>query len=640
MARLVVQYPGTSDVLVDGVVVGRTNSVIEIGEGEHRVTLSDPASEPAERTLVVASGTPSTEIVHAGFGTADESIDRYSPLYCRYNGFLLGQFLSLSFASFASTGYAERRSRMLEFLREIEVDVAIPESPPGLGDPEHSALIEAVMTAVAAKSVDLVQFTLLGALLTHYGLLARTDEATANASAEQIEVVRERYGLPALELADFVVDPEVRDPDVVLSASLAYLREIVEGLDAEPDTAFVIMPFKKPFASYFATFYRPALEQAGFRAFRAWGGLKSEDYADLLLALIGKAGMVWADVSESNPNVFYEIGAAHALGRLSMLVVREDLAGSIPANIGHDAVLKYSPDGNDWPGEPVRLMAAMIAAMRFAAERGERLRIRPDALEHTLDQVGAALAGLIVPEEAREAFMQGLARQAEGDTAGAEHAFDDAIRLGLDDAASFLARGGARLALGRFADAEADLTEVLERAGAERDETAVRTYGMQASYLRGLAREQQENLPGARDDYGVAIEFGYPGAEALRRRAFVAIRAGRLDEARLDVERARALAPDEPETIETEGDLALAEGRYAQAVASYDAALAARPNVDVEFTRALALLLDGRAREAVEGYRLAADEAEPDQLRTARNDLERLAAGLPAAAECLALLGD
>ena len=103
----------------------------------------------------------------------------------------------------------------------------------------------------------------------------------------------------------------------VLSPSLAYLGKIVDTLEVERDTAFVIMPFKQPYASYYSMLYRPALESAGYRAFRAWGGLGSEDYCDLLLKLIAKCGLVWADASELSYNVLYEIGGT-------------------PTNIGHD----------------------------------------------------------------------------------------------------------------------------------------------------------------------------------------------------------------------------------------------------------------------------------------------------------------
>lgn len=108
--------------------------------------------------------------------------------------------------------------------------------------------------------------------------------------------------------------------------------------------------------------------------------------------------------------MLYEIGAAHALDKLSMLVVREDLADAIPANIGHDAIVKYSPDADDWPEGTVLLMAALISCLKVAAERGERLRVGSEGVEDALRHVGDMLKEVLVPPEAREAARRGRER--------------------------------------------------------------------------------------------------------------------------------------------------------------------------------------------------------------------------------------
>ena len=214
----------------------------------------------------------------------DAGVERSSPLYNRYNGFLLGQFLSLAFTPAGRPRYAERRARMLAFLAEIGIApdaAALPETPPAIGGASHVALLTRVLPLVASHSRELAEFVVLGGLLTHYGVLAHHDAETAAAILVEIERLRAAYDLPPIDPARFVVPPDQRDPDLVLSPSLDYLREIVRRLPAEPDTAFVIMPFSAPYAAYYDAFYRPALEQCGYRAFRAWGGLATEDYADL-----------------------------------------------------------------------------------------------------------------------------------------------------------------------------------------------------------------------------------------------------------------------------------------------------------------------------------------------------------------------
>src|SRR6185436_7467092 len=151
-----------------------------------------------------------------------------------------------------------------------------------------------------------------------------------------IERVRAAYDLPPIDPARFAVPAHDADPDRILAPALAYLREVVARLPVEHDTAFVVMPFAAPYTGYHESFYRPALEHCGYRALRAWDGLSGADHADLLLALIDKAGLVWADVSEVDAAAAWQIGAAQALGKLDVIVVSEDRAATVPAHIGRD----------------------------------------------------------------------------------------------------------------------------------------------------------------------------------------------------------------------------------------------------------------------------------------------------------------
>ena len=215
------------------------------------------------------------------------SVARTSPLSCRYNGFLLGQFLSLAFAECGGPRYGDRRTRLLEFLREIDVDVAIPESPLDRDGVTYASVLSAILPRLAQHSRELAEFAILGGLLTHYAVVSRIDAEAAAATLVEIERLRAHYDLPAIDPVRFAVPAHEADPDRVLAPSLRYLRDIVARLPVESDTAFVVMPFTAPYAGYYASFYRPALEHCGYRAFRAWGGLAGADHADLVLALPG-----------------------------------------------------------------------------------------------------------------------------------------------------------------------------------------------------------------------------------------------------------------------------------------------------------------------------------------------------------------
>jgi tetratricopeptide (TPR) repeat protein len=499
MARLLVQFPGEAGVLIDGERRGSTNRVLPVDAGEHVVSLEGEQTEPDSITLTIA---PEDDVRTVVFQPVLDPIDRFSPLYCRYNGFLLGQFIVLSFASYARGDYAIRRARILEFLREIEVDVEIPEDPLELSGDEHVPLLEAVIQSVSAKSIELAEFVLLGAMFLHYPILTQTDPETAQDILDRMEHIREVYGLPELEPEKWADLDNIADVDAVLAPSLRYLTATIDLLEPERDTAFVIMPFKPPYAGYFSTFYRPALERSGFRAFRAWGGLSNEDYCDLLLRLISKCGLVWADVSELNPNVIYEIGAAHAFGKLSMLVVREEDSAAIPANIGHDTVVQYSPSSAEWPVDAVERMTVYIAALQLAAERGERLRVGSKMTGEVLDSIFARLEATIIPPEAHEAAKRGREQFEAQDFASAERSFHDAILLGLDEPLNRLGRGCSRVALERFDEAEPDLDSVI----ASDADPSLRSV---AYFFRGQLREEQDRTSDAYDDYSTAIALGF-----------------------------------------------------------------------------------------------------------------------------------
>ena len=99
MARMVVQYPLDVAVMVDGQAAGRTNRAITLASGSHTIALEGELTEPATQTVVVDPGGAAADILRPRFAPADPPLDRFSPLYCLYNGVLLGQCVSLSFAS-------------------------------------------------------------------------------------------------------------------------------------------------------------------------------------------------------------------------------------------------------------------------------------------------------------------------------------------------------------------------------------------------------------------------------------------------------------------------------------------------------------------------------------------------------------
>lgn len=446
-----------------------------------------------------------------------------SSLCCRYHGFLIGQALALAFADGAAedAGYAGRRTALVAGLRELEVDIAIPESPARRDGVTHAALLTAILPRLAQRDRELAEFAILGGLLVHYAAAARRDADTAAALRLEIERLRGVYDLPAVDAPRRSAVGGAGDLERAQALGLAYLAEVIARVPAEAGTALVLLPSTPQYEEYYAGFHRPALEQCGYRALRAWGGIEGEAAAGLMLGLLGKVGLVWADVSEPDHDVVVAIGAAHALGRPGMVVAREDRAGAVPRHIGRDPVIRYDPRAADWPEGPVLLMSACLAGIALAAERGDRLRLTPGAIEHAFDEVSQALGRILLPTEAREAQRRGRRAMDAGDLALAAVSFDEAYRLGLHDDETRLWRGWARLGLGRLAEASADLDAVVGSDPLARPAGEWRPI---AAYLRAVLREAQGDLPGALHDFELAVALGLTDAEVRGKRDELAAR--------------------------------------------------------------------------------------------------------------------
>lgn len=81
-----------------------------------------------------------------------------------------------------------------------------------------------------------------------------------------------------------------------------------------PNTVFIVMPFKKEFDDLYKV-YKTVCNDFGFDAVRTDKVISLEKILPRILNGIRHSAFVIADVTETSPNVFYEIGFAEGLGR-------------------------------------------------------------------------------------------------------------------------------------------------------------------------------------------------------------------------------------------------------------------------------------------------------------------------------------
>jgi hypothetical protein len=124
-----------------------------------------------------------------------------------------------------------------------------------------------------------------------------------------------------------------------------------------------MMPFDAAFNKVYSTI-QTAAEQAGFHCSRADDIWENPAIIQDVISLIERSSVVICDCTNRNPNVFYEIGVAHTLGRDVIIVTQT--GADIPFDLRH---LRYVSYLNNAQGRRA-LSTSLVAKLReIAASR-------------------------------------------------------------------------------------------------------------------------------------------------------------------------------------------------------------------------------------------------------------------------------
>jgi hypothetical protein len=104
--------------------------------------------------------------------------------------------------------------------------------------------------------------------------------------------------------------------------------------------AFVIMPFSEKWSKkVYKKMIEPAVCEAGLECVRGDTVLRIENLTANIWGEILRAGIVVADLSSSNVNVYYELGLAHALGKDTFVLNQK--GNKLPADFGGAHYYEY-----------------------------------------------------------------------------------------------------------------------------------------------------------------------------------------------------------------------------------------------------------------------------------------------------------
>jgi len=133
------------------------------------------------------------------------------------------------------------------------------------------------------------------------------------------------------------------------SGELSRLRSTPAARTADPkanELVFVLMPFRDPFNKYYRAIFRPAVEDAGFVALRSDEIFGPTEIIRDLWGSIHNARVVLAELTGRNPNVMYEVGLSHGLGKPVVLVAQS--MEDVPFDLRSLRCILYDTTDPEW----------------------------------------------------------------------------------------------------------------------------------------------------------------------------------------------------------------------------------------------------------------------------------------------------
>ena len=136
------------------------------------------------------------------------------------------------------------------------------------------------------------------------------------------------------------------------------------------------MPFAPPLGCHYSLIFGPAIKKAGLRPVRADDDIfATGKIIDQVWRGITAAKVLVAELTTRNPNVFYELGLAHALKKPVVLVSSNE--NDVPFDVRHIRVIYYDVNDPFW-GEK---LLAKVAENILSAIKNPEEAIFPNPIE-------------------------------------------------------------------------------------------------------------------------------------------------------------------------------------------------------------------------------------------------------------------
>lgn len=140
---------------------------------------------------------------------------------------------------------------------------------------------------------------------------------------------------------------------------------------ARPTDCFVLLPLSEPFVTIYRDLVLPAVEKLDMTCQNAAEIFGPGHIVSDVRYLIGEASIVVAELTGRNPNVFYELGIAHALGKPVVQLTQN--IEDVPFDIRHLRTLPYEWR-EEWPPQELDRLRDQLSA-HLAAATGDNQRL-------------------------------------------------------------------------------------------------------------------------------------------------------------------------------------------------------------------------------------------------------------------------
>jgi nucleoside 2-deoxyribosyltransferase len=166
-------------------------------------------------------------------------------------------------------------------------------------------------------------------------------------------------------------------------------------MNEQAPLCFVVMPFRAELNFFYLYLRRHLQDRHGLRVERGDHRILTVPILEKIRQQIAEARVLIADVTGRNPNVFYELGLAHALEK-PVILITQDKAEDVPTDIRHLEFIRYDL------GEDVDVLAKVDNAIHHVfIERYQQLYSQARAI---LQEFNRSL-GLRLDEASPEDFQ-------------------------------------------------------------------------------------------------------------------------------------------------------------------------------------------------------------------------------------------